>query len=680
MSADKDTCSSEGALTPIDEIARCRKEFLDDGIDPRGRRYVRDVIADSWIRSREIGLDPKKSIDPPQCSESELEAILQKNCMLLDCSAPFVNKLQELVNDTKYVIALYDSSGMILDMRGSREMIAANASKNVMVGSVSTEQNFGTCAHGLCLILEEPVTVRGVEHYNENYIGSNCAAAPIFSPEGDLVGVLTMESIVTDQQLYKTLEWVTIIAWAIQERLAHFRERDLTSKTDARKEMLASSDDEAAIVVDADGMVVLANHYARRLFRHIRGSLIGRSYESLLGYRTDLTLAARTKHDIQYLRLRIPQIDEWFLVRFIPGTLLTPPGRGVVIRMRPLETVRNVVRMCANAMSQMSLDELVINNPKALNFFKGMATSQAREGDMLVLGEAGSGRRTLAAALHHELRQGKNIFVVDCKALDAEMLHFDLFGNHGGVTNLAEEKDTRGIGLIGKWDLAQHGTLLLTDIEYMPPSVQRELLDHLEKRLETSEEAGWNRGPYIIATCSPEALRTAQLHGGLSKMLLDMLASTKISIPNLAARQEDILDLANLFLRRYSLSEAPLTLSEEACKLLKRYSWPGNIIELQESMFHAVCNCSSTVITPNCLPARIVTSHANTMLLNHDEEMTLAQMEQFMIERLMAMTDDTQSIASILGIGRTTLYRKIREYGIETPKRHHREKSKRNPK
>lgn len=643
---------------------------------------MRDIIADSWIRSKRNGLDPKKSIDSSRCSESELEAILQKNRLLLDCAAPFVNKLQELVDDTKYVIALYDSGGMILDIRGSREMIAANASKNVMVGSVSTEQNFGTCAHGLCLILEEPVTVRGVEHYNENYIGSNCAAAPIFSPDGDLVGVLTMESIVTDQQLYKTLEWVTIIAWAIQDRLAQFRERDLANKVDARREMLTSSDDEAAIVIDGDGMVVLANHYARRLFRHIRGSLTGRSYESLLGYRTDLTLAAKTKHDIQHLRLRIPQINEWFLVRFIPGTLLTPPQEGVVIRMRPLEIVRNDVHMCADAISQMSLRELVINDPKALSFLKGIATSQAKKGDMLILGEAGSGRRTLAAALHHEFRHGKNIFVVDCKALNAEMLHLDLFGDYGDLPNLAEQKDMRGIGLIGKWDLAQQGTLLLTDIEYMPPGVQRELLDHMERRLKASEEADQNRGPYIIATCSPEALRAGQLHGKemLSKTLLDMLSSTKVSIPNLAARQEDILDLANLFLRRYSIDEAPFTLNEGARKLLMQYSWPGNIIELQESMLYAVRNCSGTVITPNCLPARIVTSRTSVTLPDHGEEMTLAQMEQLMIERLMMMTDDTQSIASILGIGRTTLYRKIREYGIETPKRHHRAKQKKGPK
>jgi len=278
--------------------------------------------------------------------------------------------------------------------------------------------------------------------------------------------------------------------------------------------------------------------------------------------------------------------------------------------------------------------------------------------NVLLLGETGTGKEIFANAIHaNSKRNDKAIVAINCSAFAKDLLEGELFGHKAGAFTGAN-KDKKGLV-----ELADGGTLFLDEIGEMNIDLQAKLLRVIEN------------GEFIklgdVKTTKVNVRIIAATHRNLSRMVEDgafredlyyRLNVFSISLPALREHTEDIPDLANHFLAYYAAKEnrPVLHIQKEALQLLQRHSWKGNIRELRNVLERATIMAEGDTILPEHLPFDIQRQDkASTSL-------TLASVEKDHIQKVLRYTNGNKTkTAVLLGIGLTTLYRKMEEYKIE---------------
>lgn len=277
--------------------------------------------------------------------------------------------------------------------------------------------------------------------------------------------------------------------------------------------------------------------------------------------------------------------------------------------------------------------------------------------NVLLLGETGTGKEVFANAIHaHSKRSDKAIVAINCSAFAKELLEGELFGHKAGAFTGAN-KDKKGLV-----ELADGGTLFLDEIGEMNIDLQAKLLRVIEN------------GEFIklgdVKTTKVNVRIIAATHRDLNKMVEDGLFREdlyyrlnvfSISLPALREHAEDLPALASHFLAYYAAKEnrPVLHLQKEALQLLQRHSWKGNIRELRNVLERATIMAEGDTILPENLPFDIQKQDKGASSL------TLASVEKDHIQKVLRYTNGNKTkTAVLLGIGLTTLYRKMEEYGI----------------
>jgi transcriptional regulator with PAS, ATPase and Fis domain len=294
------------------------------------------------------------------------------------------------------------------------------------------------------------------------------------------------------------------------------------------------------------------------------------------------------------------------------------------------------------------------------------------DANILIQGESGTGKEMFAQAIHHESRSSGPFVAVNCGAIPANLIESELFGYEGGSFTGAERR-----GRAGKLELADGGTLFLDEIGDMPLELQPVLLRVLEeKRL---MRIGGNRYVPVnfrLITATNKNLYEQVENNQFRQDLYYRLKVLQIDIPPLRDRSSDILELANYFIRVIAQKQliVPPVLSDLATIYLLNYHWPGNVRQLENSMLYAVNVCEDNIIRPEDLPQEITSGIDLNLPVNTGTQLHMAQpltnlsmkdMERIMITQALEQTKYNVSEAAVLlGMSRSTLYRKIKEYQL----------------
>ncbi|WP_242371727.1 sigma-54 interaction domain-containing protein [Anaeromyxobacter sp. SG26] len=272
---------------------------------------------------------------------------------------------------------------------------------------------------------------------------------------------------------------------------------------------------------------------------------------------------------------------------------------------------------------------------------------------VVVLGESGTGKEVVARALHAASPRGARPFVpVNVAALPAELLESELFGHvRGAFTGATAEKE-------GLFEAADGGTLFLDEIAEMPLVLQAKLLRALEdgeiRRVGDTRAFGVDVR-IVCATHRDLAQRVAE--GRFREDLYYRLKVLVLRLPPLRERREDVLPLARQFLS--AERRPPAGLAPDAERLLLAYAWPGNVRELQNVMRHAAVLARGGEIRPEHLPEELLRPAARA----EPPARTLAEVEREHVLRVLEAFGGSQvEAARALGIGRNTLWRKLRAY------------------
>lgn len=292
------------------------------------------------------------------------------------------------------------------------------------------------------------------------------------------------------------------------------------------------------------------------------------------------------------------------------------------------------------------------------NIKKRVRLVAATRMSVLILGENGTGKEHIAHNIHAQSKlSGKPFVAVDCGALSPELAHSAFFGHvRGAFTGADADK-------AGYFQEAEGGTLFLDEVGNLTMETQRMLLRAIQERRYRPVGAKEDRSANVrIVAATNEDLQKAVEEKRFRQDLLYRLQEFVITVPPLRDCQEDIIPLAEFFreIANRELERNIKGFTASARKALLTYPWPGNVRELRQKVFTAVLQAEGDMITEEDFELDSEqTAHSVGFTLKCENE------EKERIIRALKQTDGNKKLAAkLLGIGRTTLYSKLEEYGL----------------
>ena len=316
---------------------------------------------------------------------------------------------------------------------------------------------------------------------------------------------------------------------------------------------------------------------------------------------------------------------------------------------------------------QFQVAEIIGSSPVMRELFNTISLVAPSDATILITGESGTGKELVASAIFaNSLRKEQAFIKINCAALHENLLESELFGHQKGAFTGALEQRR------GRFELAHKGTLFLDEIGDMTLATQAKVLRVLQEG--EFERLGAAQSLHVdvrIIAATNRDLAAMVAEGTFRQDLFFRLSVVPVALPPLRERRGDIPDLARFFLKRYREKNRKdiKGLHQQALNLLMRYSWPGNIRELENCIERAVVLCLGEEITPRELPPQIapvdILPQKALNATTPGSGPTLRDMEREMILNTLAETGHNKSkTAKILGIARQTLLNKLKEYDI----------------
>ncbi|WP_432663020.1 sigma 54-interacting transcriptional regulator [Wukongibacter baidiensis] len=345
---------------------------------------------------------------------------------------------------------------------------------------------------------------------------------------------------------------------------------------------------------------------------------------------------------------------------------------SIINSIKPVSN-SNTLRNNSNFKARYTFDD-IITQSSLLKHFKARAQSFAQTDlPVLITGESGVGKELFAHAIHSSSNRSSQPFVsINCAAIPETLLESELFGYEGGSFTGANKS-----GKVGKFELAQYGTIFLDEIGDLPLNMQSKLLRVLQEN--QIEKIGSNKSidinVRVIAATNHDLLRKVEE----KKFRADLyyrLNVLNLNIPSLRERPEDIPLLIDHFKSSlYQKNGIKKTFSREAISILSTYNWPGNIRELKNIVYRSMVIAIGEEVTKSSIPKDILESNLKNIANSYDTSDLLSKkgslnnilkdIELKIIEDTLKICDDNKSkAAEMLGIKRMTLYRKLKNRDI----------------
>jgi len=312
-----------------------------------------------------------------------------------------------------------------------------------------------------------------------------------------------------------------------------------------------------------------------------------------------------------------------------------------------------------------SFENMVGKDKKMQKIYSLIETISPTSTTVLIMGETGTGKELVARAIHHNSpRKNKPFIKVDCTALPETLLESELFGyKRGAFTDARTDK-------LGKFQLADGGTIFLDEIGELPFSIQAKLLRVLEEH--EFEPLGAVKSVKVdirVIAATNRDLKKAIKERKFRPDLYYRLNIVPITLPPLRERVEDIPLLVQHFIKifRRKFGKSISIVSQDVMDLLIDYAWPGNVRQLEHAIEHAFIHCTGRIIQARHLPDEI--RQKSSILIDQiiKTENPITTVEKEVITKVLKMNSwDQKRTAKVLKISRVTLWRKMKKLGIKT--------------
>ena len=642
--------------SPLLALQQARRHLLEHGHCPTG--LVDERLARSWGRSMAAGLAPTGRAMADLPSPGDLRQAMAGNHSLLSHSRPIMEYLFDQVRHSHSVVVLADRAGMLMHTLGSPGFIDKAERVALTCGASWHEAHRGTNAIGTALAEGNAVEVHGGEHFLERNSFLTCAASPILSATGELLGILDISGDHRNGHAH-TLGLVSTAARMIENRLLVATcKRNVRLHLHREPEGIGSVA-EGILAVSADGWIVGTNRVALTQLGLHMGDVGATPLAQVLDVRLDdlLSHLHRRPQQPQALRLR---------------------GGALLYAQVQLDAAAwpAVHKPTANTSSAAAPDDALARLDTGDARWRAAADKARRVVGkpiaVLIQGESGVGKEVFARALHASGPRPAGPFVaINCAAIPENLIESELFGHVAGAFTGARKE-----GHLGHLREAHGGTLFLDEIGDMPLALQTRLLRVLQERSVTPVGASKAVPVDFALVCATHnQLMQAAEQGRFRQDLYYRINGLTVQLPALRERSDFVALLRRLLSDLATEQGLPVDV-EVAPDLLARlaaYSWPGNLRQLA-SVLRTACAMlveGEDTLRWEHMPDDLVqTLEMAPSAFGHPPDtpdtptapaaLSLQQLSNAAIDQaLQAARGNMSQAARQLGISRQTLYRKL---------------------
>jgi len=656
-------------ITEQQQIMAAAEVYRNSGNLPPG--VVRDVIADSWKRSRDNGVDPHMERVACTIAPEERNRRFEDARQLLEVAHAFIVNLYESTKETAVAVGLLDRDGLILEVLTEGVVKSLIDEAGLVPGHFINEESVGTFAPSLVLKTGQPQRVTSAEHWVVRASICTSVAAPIRDSSGEIAGIISVNVIYNAAEEHPHTYGMTIAA-------AKAIETQLRLKSTADELYRSHEYLMATIRSISDGLIILD--------RQLTVMEMNEHASDLTSLRVGGTLSAAMRDDDMYQKIEGITISHkgfsgeaiFFDSHgsdqrvFLDAQPILDSGDrllGVVLVIREMKRVRSLAHKIYGARARYCFDDIVGEDDRLARCITVLKRAADSDFPIVITGESGTGKEMFAHAIHNHSHRSEGPFIpLNCAAIPKDLLESELFGYDEGAFTGAK----RG-GNPGKFELADGGTIFLDEIDSMPLDMQAKLLRLIEeKRVLRLGGKGFIPVDIRIISASNKDLLERIAEGAFRDDLYFRLNVVSVSLPPLRERPGDIPLLARHFIGKYTKSagEAERLLTPEILESLQSYEWPGNARELSnwvERLLALGNDGASGVDVPVSIgetrTGEVPKSAEARRATLHEGE--ASYMKTLIVEAIKRNHGVMSKAASDLGISRSTLYRRIARHGIE---------------
>lgn len=605
---------------------------------------VRDFIYRSWQRCRKYGVDAKVPT-VRSLSGKELKDKLAAKSDLIKSASVIMEKVFSIISHKRTVMVLADSEGIILK-------VLPEHTDFPRAGMYSREEFLGTCGIGSCIVEKKPLEIFGAEHWCFENHDLSCAATPILGPSDTIEGLLCVTTP-TESYHSHTVGMLGTAAYAISQQL------QLHELAEDRRVMLELLE-EGILMINAQHQITHININGMELLR-LKECPVGHPLSNIVQFRKNTQSFISSGTAFHEMDTSLVQLIDNITIPCIVSGIVNPFSSGMLITLKETSRMREFATRIAGLSSTFQFSDILGDSTAFVATIDKARQIASTSATVLLQGESGTGKELFAQAIHNASpRAGKPFVAVNCGALPRELVQSELFGYTEGAFTGASKQ-----GKPGKFELADGGTIFLDEIGEMPIDVQVNLLRLIQNRevMRIGGKTVRKVNVRIIAATNKDLLQLVN-ESLFREDLYYRLNVFPIHLPPLRDRQGDIPTLARHFVLKISKQAGKhiRDFTPEAMHCLQQHLWPGNIRELENVVERAVYVCTESSIDPSCLPPAFLQPHVR------QEESIASPVPRTEKERIhdsLCRHDwDIKAVMSELAIPRSTLYYKIKKYGI----------------
>ncbi|TCV65145.1 sigma-54-dependent Fis family transcriptional regulator [Pseudomonas fluorescens] len=591
---------------------------------------VPDLILDSWRRSLEQHhLDPGSLQGPRILSQDVLKQCRERSELFLNIASEEVARLHGRVRDADYCVLLTDAQGQTIDYRVETTIRNDCRKAGLYLGTCWSEGEEGTCGVAAVLTGKAPVTVHKRDHFRAAFIGLTCSAAPVFDPQGELLGVLDVSAVRSPD-----------------DRRSQHLIRQMVVQS-------AREIEQAFFMSSAQGYWVLRAHR--------NAGYVDSQPDFLFAWDDDGCLQALNPAARQYLLQHYGQLPQHISQVFDQQRLHRARDESLCLLDHALHGRLSAPRQRANPRPRVAMTPAEID-PRLADSLRLAVRVKDRNLPVLIQGETGSGKEVFARQLHQASQRRDRPFVaLNCAAIPESLIESELFGYVAGAFTGASAK-----GMQGLLQQADGGTLFLDEIGDMPLALQTRLLRVLAEGEVAPLGASRRKAVDIQVICATHRdLETLVAAGEFREDLYFRLGGARFQLPPLRERSDRLALINRILAEESALCGGTVQLSGAALECLLGYPWPGNVRQLRHVLRYACAVCEASVVQLSHLPESLHRADA----AEHGPEPSASPERQALLDALVRHRWKPTAAARALGISRATLYRRVHQHGIEMPGR-----------
>jgi len=683
------------------------KQFVLHGVTQED--ILPPALMQSWRRCVALGLDPYGEIVPEEKTHPPFTSVSHKLFSLL---RPAMEDLYQFIEGSECVVVFADAEARVIDTVGDRAIQEEIEHLGLNSGASWSEERQGSNAFALALQESFPIQLDGAMHYRAALHPLYTSAAPVHDLMGQTVGVLAVVGRHEHSHPH-TLGMITAAAQAVSNQLQ--MQVWLSNANDLLFELktILQTLPEGILLLRHDGVVSQMNAPAGTMLGLTPSRVTGRRLQDVLPLPAVLVQAITRQQSFSDEELVFDTIHGRVtclcslkpITSYRPETgledivssaniMISEPvdADGFVMILRSIERVQKLVHRMTGARARLTFANVVGESPSLREALRLAKLASNSNSTVLLHGETGTGKEIFVQSIHNSSARADGPFVaINCAAIPRELINTELFGYEGGSFTGADRQ-----GRPGKFEQAHGGTLFLDEIGDMPLDLQTTLLRAIETR--TIVRIGGHRvipADVRIIVATHKDLREEAKRGNFRSDLYYRLNVLTINIPSLRERADDLPLLVQHFLQRQSRTLGrSFTITPEAMAALRQYNWPGNVRELENMLERVTYLMPKATITVEDLPIDIQqtmernqptgTGDADNHSQTQEGHQRLSQQasltavyksgalkehsmnseRQAMVQAWQASNGHVTRAAALLGISRTTMWRKMVKYGL----------------